>query len=139
MIEVAPGVAIREEELVFTASRSGGPGGQHVNKTSTRVTLRFDLDATASLTPEQKARIRRKLGSRVAADGTLRVVSQRERSQFANRAAAIERFVELIGEALRPERPRKPTRVPRSERERRLESKSRTATRKRERSRPVED
>lgn len=134
MIAILPGVTVREEELVFSASRSGGPGGQHVNKTSTRVTLTFDLEGTTSLTPEQKARVRRKLGARVSVEGTLRVVSQRERSQHANRAHAVERFVELIAAALRPEKPRRATRVPRSEKERRLESKARRAATKRDRS-----
>lgn len=134
MIEIAPGVAIGDDEVRFSASRSGGPGGQHVNKVATRVALRFDLEGSPSLTPEQKARIRKRLGARVASDGTVRVVSRRHRSQHANRVAALGRLVELLREALRPETPRRATAVPAAERERRLEAKRKRALRKRERS-----
>ncbi len=134
MIEIAPGVAIGDDEIRFSASRSGGPGGQHVNKVATRVALRFDLEGSPSLTPEQKARIRKRLGARVASDGTVRVVSRRHRSQHANRVAALGRLIELLREALRPEIPRRPTAVPAPERERRLEAKRKRALRKRERS-----
>ncbi len=134
MIEIAPGVAIGDDEVRFSASRSGGPGGQHVNKVATRVTLRFDLEGSPTLTPAQKARMRRRLGARVSSDGTVRVVSRRRRSQFANRVLALERLVGLLREALRPETPRRPTAVPAAERERRLEEKRRRALRKRGRS-----
>jgi ribosome-associated protein len=127
-------VAIPEDELVFTASRSGGPGGQHVNKVSSRVTLRFDLDASPSLTAEQKRRVRRRLATRVSRDGVLRVVCGRHRSQIANRREATERFAELVRQALRRARRRRKTTVPTASKRRRLEAKRRRATLKRSRS-----
>ena len=106
MIIIGRGMAIPESDLTFRASRSGGPGGQHVNKTSTRVTLPFDLEASPHLTPGQKERARVRLASRLSAEGVLRVTAQRHRSQAANRRLAVERFAFLLGEALaeRPER-----------------------------------
>ncbi|HMC82356.1 MAG TPA: aminoacyl-tRNA hydrolase [Candidatus Polarisedimenticolia bacterium] len=88
MIEIRDGLAIREEELRFTASRSGGPGGQNVNKVSTRVTLWFDVAGSPSLTAEQRSLIRSRLATRISKEGVLRVVSQQTRSQAANREAA---------------------------------------------------
>ena len=73
MIAIVPGVKIPETELEFVASRSGGPGGQNVNKVSSRVTLRFDLDGSTSLNPEQKIRVRAKLSQRINKDGVLQV------------------------------------------------------------------
>ena len=129
-------LSISEDELVFKASRSGGPGGQHVNKVSSRVTLYFDLEASPSLTASQKARIRRRLATRVSKSGLLRVVSRKHRSQAANRAVALERFAELLRGALRRETPRRKTRVPRAEKRRRIEQKKRRANLKRQRARP---
>jgi ribosome-associated protein len=118
-------VDIPEAELTFTASRSGGPGGQHVNKVSSRITLHFDVDASPSLTAEQKATLHRRLATRINQDGVLHVVSRKHRSQFANRQAAVEHFRELIEDALTPRKPRKPTRVSKAEKQRRLEDKKR--------------
>ena len=136
MLEVSPGVAIPEGELTFSASRSGGPGGQNVNKVATRVTLAFDLMRSASLTNDQKARIRERLSTRVSRDGVLRVVSQRHRTQAANRRAAVERFIELLRAALAEETPRLPTRASRAAKARRLAEKKRRGRLKAERSRP---
>jgi len=136
MIEILPGVAISEAELTFTASRSGGPGGQNVNKVATRVTLRFDVEASPSLSPDQKARILKRLATRISKGRILQVVSQRHRTQAANRRAALERFVELLRAALARETPRVPTRPSRSARERRLTSKIHRGSLKRQRSLP---
>lgn len=125
MIELAPGLLVHEDELVFTASRSGGPGGQHVNKTSTRITLRFDVAGSASLSPRQKSLILEGLRSRIRAGGVLQVVSQGSRSQKANKDAAMERLGELLVAAITPAEPRVPTRVPRAAKHRRLDSKRR--------------
>ena len=133
MIEIRDGLAIPEEEVSFLFSRSGGPGGQNVNKVSTRATLLFDVVGSSSLSPDQKARILSRLATRVSRTGILRVVSQATRSQAANRAAAIERFAELVRGALRREKPRAPTRVSRAEKARRLESKRRRSRLKRNR------
>ena len=136
MLEISPGVAIADGELTFTASRSGGPGGQNVNKVATRVTLMFDLARSPCLSSEQKARIRERLATRISRDGVLRVVAQRHRTQAANRRATVERFVELLRRALAEEAPRRPTRPSRAARERRVEEKKRRGRRKAERSRP---
>jgi ribosome-associated protein len=121
------------DELRFTYSRSGGPGGQHVNRVETRVTLLFDVDGSARLSDEQKRVVRRRLATRINKEGAMRVVSQRHRSREANRRAAIERFDELLEEALRPRTPRRKTRVPAATRRRRLEDKRRRGELKRQR------
>ena len=135
MLPITDDIAIPDSELSFTASRSSGPGGQNVNKVSTRVTLRFDLEASPQLTAEQKERIRERLATRVSKQGVLSVSAQRERSQSANREAATERFVELLQAALEVEPERRPTRVPRGVERRRLENKRRRSQVKRQRSR----
>lgn len=121
-------------EVQFTASRSSGPGGQHVNKVETRVILSFDLATSPSLAPEQKARIRERLASRVTRAGVLRVTAQRHRSQAANRKLAVERFATLVREALAEEEPRRPTKTPRRVARRRLDEKRRRGELKRLRS-----
>ncbi len=133
MIPIGDNLAIPDEEVSFTTSRSGGPGGQNVNKLETRVTLRFDLAGTASLTEEQKARLRERLATRITRDGVFQVTSQKHRSQGANRDAAVERFAELIRENLREEAPRKKTRPSRAAKARRVEEKRRQGQRKRDR------
>jgi ribosome-associated protein len=137
MIEIDGGLAIPDEEVTFTTSRSGGPGGQNVNKLETRVTLRFDLAGSAALSEEQKARLRERLGTRITRAGVLQVTSQRHRTQAANRDAAVERFAELVREALQEEAPRKQTRPSRAAKARRVEAKRRQSERKRQRSAPV--
>ena len=133
MIRITDQLSIPEDELRFTASRSRGPGGQHLNKTSTRVTLRFDLANSPSLSPEQKKLLRERLPTRISKQGVLRVVSQKTRSQAANRKAALERFVELLQKSfeLRPER--KPLRMPSAAREKRIAGKKHRGYLKRER------
>ena len=123
MIAIMAGVEIPETELEFIASRSGGPGGQNVNKVSSRITLRFDLDRTTALNPEQRNRIREKLSSRISKEGVLQISSQRTRSQDLNREDAVARFVELLRDALREEKARVKTKATRSSREERLKEK----------------
>jgi len=122
---------IGEEQFTFSFTRSGGPGGQNVNKVNTRVTLSFDLYASTDLTAEERGRILARLGGRITGDGRLRIVSMRHRTQLANRKAAVERFYELLAAALRPRTIRRATKVPRRSRERRLREKKSTAERKR--------
>ena len=134
-VQIRAGLWIPDEEIAFTFTRSGGPGGQKVNKTSTRATLAFDVEASPSLTDAQRARIKERLATRIGKDGVLRVVSQKYRTQSANRRAALERFIELLREALRQRRKRRPTRVPEAVREERLRQKRLRSRLKRERAR----
>ncbi len=124
-MKIAGGPEIPEHEISFTFSRSAGPGGQNVNKVSTRVTLRFDVAASPSLSGAEKRRIRERLATRMNRDGVMRVVSSRHRTQAMNRAAALERFAALLEEALRPEKTRRPTRPHPGAREKRLAAKRR--------------
>src|SRR5438132_8678797 len=134
MIDILPGISIPEDELQFSASRSGGPGGQNVNKVSSRVTLTFDVRASAALSEHQKRAVMTKLATRINKDGVLRIISQRTRSQELNRADAIERFSELLGRALTPQTPRVKTRTPAGAHQRRIEQKKKRSSVKRERS-----
>jgi len=124
VIEIAPRVGVSEHELTFSFERSPGPGGQNVNKTSTRVTLHFDVAKSTSLSNAQKSRVRKALASRINQDGVLRIVSSRERTQLANRRAAVNRFIELMTEAFHTPKPRKKTRVPPSAQKKRLDAKT---------------
>jgi ribosome-associated protein len=135
MVMITDQLEIDDGELTFTASRSAGPGGQNVNKVNTRITLRFDLEATEALSEEEKERIRERLATRISKAGVLSVSAQRERTQAANRKAATERFAELLQDALDESPERRPTKVPRRSKRRRLENKRRRGQLKRERSR----
>jgi ribosome-associated protein len=126
-------VEIREEELVFKFSRSGGPGGQNVNKVNTRVTALFDVQKSDSFTDSQKRRILERLSRRADKNGIIRVVCQRYRTQKANKAAAVERLGELLDEALKKKTVRKKTKVPKYAREKRLEEKKRRGILKQQR------
>ena len=134
MIRITDDLSIPENEISFTASRSGGPGGQNVNKVSSRVTLSFDVRNSSALSQEQKKKIVDELGNRINKDGILRIISQRTRSQDMNRTDALERFAGLIGMALTPKRLRIKTRVPSGVRENRLEKKKKRTTIKQTRS-----
>lgn len=138
MIEIGDGLTIPDEEVSFVTSRSGGPGGQNVNKLETRVTLRFELAASPSLTDEQKVRLRERLATRITRAGILQVTSQKHRTQADNREAAVARFAELLREGLHEEAPRKKTRVPKAAKRRRIESKRRRGERKKQRTGQIE-
>ena len=131
MIEITPELSIPESELEFLASRAGGPGGQHVNKVSSRVTLRFDLWGSPSLGEEQKRRIAEALATRITRDGVLTMHARRHRSQAMNREELVGRFAELLREALRPRRVRRKTRPSRAAKKRRLDDKRRRGEQKR--------
>lgn len=134
MIPINDELAIPDEEVSFATSRSGGPGGQNVNKLETRVTVRFDVGVSPSLSEEQRQRLRERLATRITRAGVFHVTSQKHRTQAENKEAAVARFAELMAEALREEAPRKPTRVPKAARRRRLDEKRRQSQRKRDRS-----
>ena len=134
LIEIESELRIPSSEISFNFSRSSGPGGQHVNKVSTRVTLLFNVAASPSLTGAQKERLQELLGTRINQAGVLQVSSQDSRSQSRNRQAALDRFEALLREALRRPKPRRPTRKPRRAKEERLQQKKQRAQLKRDRS-----
>jgi ribosome-associated protein len=133
-LDLGEGLIIPAQLLRATTSRSGGPGGQHVNKVETRVTIEVDVEALP-LSDEEKERLRQRLGGRISRSDILRVTSQSERSQLANRDRALTRMEELLRDALEQEKPRRKTRAPRHVREKRLEQKKRRGETKRLRSR----
>ena len=133
VLEVRPGVAIPRSELSYRASRAGGAGGQHVNTSSTRIELLWDLDRSTAVTDEQRTRLREKLATRLDSAGMVRVVSSARRSQQQNREAAEERLAVLVRDALVVQKKRRPTRPSRASKEERLSDKRRHAERKRNR------
>lgn len=134
-IVIDDGVQIPSGELEFTSSRSRGPGGQHVNKVSSRVTLRFNVRNSPSLTNAQKKRIFASLQTRVNKEGVLQLHSQKYRSQSANRDEVIERMRILLEAALKPRRRRVPTRISKRIKEKRLDEKKHRGQLKASRSR----
>ncbi|MCE5250140.1 aminoacyl-tRNA hydrolase [bacterium] len=137
MIEINKNIAIPDEELVFSASRSSGPGGQNVNKVSTRMTVRFNVIDSTVFTGEQKQRILERLATRANKEGVIRVASQRHRTQNANREEAAERLASLIREALKNKPVRRKTKKPLWVREQRLEVKKHRSLLKEQRKKMV--
>ena len=131
-IRVTRSVSIPLSEIQLRFSRSSGPGGQHAQKSETRVEALFDVEASGALTERQKQRVLRKAGP------VLRAVAQDERSQTRNRELAVGRVADALREALRVERKRKPTKPSKAAVERRLEQKRRRSATKRLRQRPVD-
>jgi ribosome-associated protein len=117
-------------ELSFHASRSGGKGGQNVNKVSTKIELEFNVESSSLLTGEQKAIIMDKLRNRMTAEGMLRIVSQAERSQLGNKKKAIEKFYDLLTRALKPRKKRVATKPSRAVKEKRLSEKKQHSEKK---------
>lgn len=129
-IRVTRSVLLPLAEIDFRFSRSSGPGGQHANRSETRVEARFDVESSRALTDAQKRRVLARTGP------TIRAVAQDERSQWRNRELAVERIVEQLRDALKVERRRKPTKPTAAARERRLEDKRRRSETKRMRRSP---
>jgi ribosome-associated protein len=138
-LEVRHDLVIPARELIESASRAGGPGGQHVNKTSTRVTLHWNVRESAALTPEQRRRLLSRLGPRITRGGDLVIHSAGTRSRTKNREAARERLVEMLNDALRKVRRRVPTRPGAGAVDRRLAAKKRLSRTKERRIRPRND
>ncbi|MFA6472178.1 MAG: alternative ribosome rescue aminoacyl-tRNA hydrolase ArfB [Candidatus Latescibacterota bacterium] len=139
MIEINERTQISENELSFAFSRSGGPGGQNVNKVNTQATLYFDVRNSPGLTEDQKDFIFAALEGRINKEGVLRVVSRRNRTQGENRDAALERFTELLQTALTKRKTRKKTKVPFQTRKNRLDEKKKRSELKRIRGRINEE
>lgn len=121
---------INPSEIKYLTSRSSGPGGQNVNKVSTRVELRFNIPASASLTDEEKARINEVLRNRISNEGDLIIVSQSERSQLKNKEKATERFFNLLAKALTDKPERKPTKPTHASQIKRVDQKKKKGLRK---------
>jgi len=132
---VGPSVTIPRSELTFRATRAGGPGGQHVNTSSTRVELLWNVAQSSALSADERARLLERLASRLDGEGTLRVVSSEHRSQTRNRAAAEDRLVDVVRRALVVRRVRHRTRPSKAAVDARLREKKKRGDRKRERGR----
>src|SRR3954447_26514714 len=132
-LDLGRGIVVPSSLLRASRSRSGGPGGQNVNKVETRVTIETDVDALP-LSDEQKQMVRTELAGRINREGVLRVTSQAERSQIANRDRALARMEELLRDAIEERAPRRATRTPKRQKEKRLNEKRRLAETKRLRS-----
>jgi ribosome-associated protein len=130
---VTRSVRIPRSELDVSFSASGGPGGQHANRSNTRVELRFDVEASTAFGPGQRQRVIDRLGAEI------RVVADDERSQLRNRSLAEQRLVERLQAALHVERPRRPTRPSRAAKARRVDAKQQRGQIKRNRQRPSGD
>lgn len=130
-IVVNSALTIPLSELSFRFSRSGGPGGQNVNKVSTRVEVEFDIDRSPSLPEAQRQRLLRKLEQRLDSGGVLRIQVDDTRSQWQNRQIAVERLARILSEALKVQKRRIPTRRTASSNSRRLEGKKRRGNLKR--------
>lgn len=134
-LDLGSGMIVAAALLRAATSRSGGPGGQNVNKVESRVTIEVDVDSLP-LDDLQRARVHERLKGRINRAGVLRVTSQAERSQLMNRDRALDRLEELLRDAIAEQELRKPTRTPRAQRQRRLLDKKRRAETKRLRGRP---
>ncbi|HKL37879.1 MAG TPA: alternative ribosome rescue aminoacyl-tRNA hydrolase ArfB [Bacteroidales bacterium] len=125
-----------DKELRFHTSRSGGPGGQHANKTETQVELRFSIHDSHLLSEEEKERLMKKLSNRITKEGELILTVESSRSQVRNREEATEKFYALLEQALKKPKKRKPTKPPKAAKRKRLEEKKKHSEKKDKRKPP---
>lgn len=133
MIELAPGIAVDDTEIREEFVRASGPGGQHVNKSSTAVQLRFNVLESPSLSDTVRARLLRKLGSRLTSEGDLVITAQEHRSQARNREEALARLRAMIEDGMRVPKKRKKTRPTRASQQARVEAKKKRGEKKQRR------
>ena len=138
-VQISPDLSIADSELTFRATRAGGPGGQHVNTSSTRVELWWDLAGSPSLSDEQRRWLNTRLAARIDSEGWLRLVSTGSRSQLQNRKDVTERFRTVLVQALVVPKKRKKTRPTKAAKERRLAGKKRSSAKKELRRKPSND
>ena len=138
-LDIAPGVRIPDGELLLRAITGSGPGGQHVNRSATRIELRWNIRTSRALTEAQRSRVMGKLASRLDSEGQLRIVAGEYRSQQQNRRAALDRLTTVVARALIVPPSRKATRPTRASVERRLDAKRRRADTKQDRRRGHDD
>ena len=119
-----------DNELNFSFSRSGGPGGQHVNKVNTKVELRFAITDSMVLTEDEIAILLEKLAKQINQEGELIIIAQETRSQLKNKSKAKEKFYDIINKALKPKKKRKPTTISKAAKEKRLKGKRELAEKK---------
>ncbi len=132
-LSVTPTVVIPARELRWTAARSGGPGGQNVNKVSSKIDLRFDLATTTALTDPQRSRLTAAARNRIDEDGAIQIVVQDTRDQQKNLELARERLADLIRSCLKPPKARKATKPSMGSKRRRLDEKKRVGEKKQRR------
>jgi len=123
MIRINDHLSIPKREIQFVYGTSSGPGGQHVNKVETKATVLFSIDDSRSLSDSQKNRIKLKISTRINKSNVMRVSSSKYKSQIANRKAALKRFVELVEDALLKPVKRVKSKIPKSQKMKRLENK----------------
>ena len=119
-----------DNELKFSFSRSGGPGGQHVNKVNTKVELRFNIAKSQILLEDEKPILLEKLANQINQEGELIVIAQETRSQLKNKAKALEKFYDIINKALTPKKKRKPKTISKAAKEKRLKDKKEQSEKK---------
>jgi ribosome-associated protein len=128
-----------QKEINYKTSRSGGKGGQNVNKVSSKVELLFDVASSALFTEDEKALLTGKLQNRLNKDGLVQVICDEERSQYLNKEKAVERLIALLGRALQVQKVRKPTKVSKAAKAARLDNKKRQSAKKENRGKNYEE
>ena len=132
-------IVIPSHELEITTSRAGGPGGQHVNKTATRITVRWNVVNTSALSEEQKVRVLQNLHTHLTTEGDLIVHNSESRSQFQNKKMALEHLAEQVRKSLYVPKKRKATRISKAVKESRLHAKSHRSTIKKTRTKKIQE